>query len=68
MQKRSEEAANMSFNRFLALNPLLFFLLNSFVSTHFLGALPQRLWWHLLDLHLADGKARTRREGEKVSV
>lgn len=63
LQKRSEEVANV-----LALNPLLFFLLNSSVSAHFLGALPQRFWWHLLDLHLADGKARTKREGEKVPV
>lgn len=68
LQKRSWRGGKHALHLFLALNPLLFFLLNSFVSTHFLGTLPQRLWWHLLDLHLADGKARTKREVEKVPV
>lgn len=35
---------------------------NRLVCTHFLGALPQRFRRHLLDLHLADGKAHNKQQ------
>lgn len=42
----------------------LFFLFSS-VRAHFLGSLPERLWRHLLDLHLSHGETHNQQETVK---